>query len=307
MPIVNKRDLNNWYNSIPVQDTRPKTFSASQLKGNEIRWGIETLAKIPDIPGRISRKNVKSQYGDKVTRYVELILEKSYDKEKQQMRNKRVTIGIDVSHIFDGMMIINKKYHDYFDKEGRLIYRSSTFTQEVKAPEINKPEPEAEPMQKQDAPEARTPEQETPESTWKEETTKTSNTEKETMNGESENREEEEQDDEEIQKQIDEEKHKQDHLEFLEGMLNKYFYSIEEQAKKRPDKTVSRYQTRRINEVLKELKDFFAPTDTAYFLELAEEPTEDGEGGMTYADMEILLHAYMHTLSSYDMGRLWYK
>lgn len=305
MPINDRRDPNSWYNHLPVRDSAggipgPKTFSASQLKGNEIRWGDATLAKIPDIPGRISRKNVKTGHGDRVIRYVELILERTYDKEKRQSRNKRVTIGTDISHIFDGMMIINKKYHDYFDPEGRLIYRSRSFDQPVRLPEINTPEPDTEPEPKQAAPEA-PPEPETKEET---ETTETPRGETAPMNEEPK---EQQQTDEAIQKQLDQEKHRQDHLDFLEGILHKYFYSIEAQAKKRPDKIVSLYQTRRINEVLKELRDFFAPIDTAHFLELAEEPTDDGEGGLTYSDMEILLHAYMHTLSSYDMNRLWYK
>ena len=66
-------------------------------------------------------KNRENEFG-RVTRYVELITERRYDKEKKQSRNKRVCIGIDISHIYPGMMIINEKYHDYFNKNGDLIF-----------------------------------------------------------------------------------------------------------------------------------------------------------------------------------------
>ena len=124
MPIVDKRDRNNWYNCIPIKRDpaeRWKRFSADQLKGNEVECGCGTLAKIPQIKGLISFKNRENEFG-RVTRYVELITERRYDKEKKQSRNKRVCIGIDISHIYPGMMIINEKYHNYFNKNGDLIF-----------------------------------------------------------------------------------------------------------------------------------------------------------------------------------------
>ena len=134
MPIVDKRDRNNWYNNIPLQQDPSKRwqkFSAEQLKGNEVQCGCETLAKIPPIKGLISYKSRKNDYG-KVTRYVELITERRYDKEKKQSRNKRICIGIDVSHIFPGMMIINEKYHDYFTTSGELKFSPKIETKEKK-------------------------------------------------------------------------------------------------------------------------------------------------------------------------------
>ena len=316
MPIIDRRDRNNWYNSIRTTDASggtQKRFSASQLKGNEIQWGDAMLAKIPQIPGRISRKNVKTGYGDQVTKYVELILERTYDKEKKQTRNKRVTIGIDISHIFEGMMIINDNYHQYFDREGRLTYRSETLANLYLPP---KAQPKAGPEQE---PDSRTAPKLDPELVPKPDPKPTPEPNLPDKPAESvitidtDNREDptesEEEDDREIQEELNQREHEKDHLKFLEGMLQRYADSIQEQAKKRPDKQLSRYQLRRINEVLRELKDFFSDTDVADYLELAEEPAEDGEDEniLTYADMEILLHAYTRVLDDYWFGKLWYK
>lgn len=113
----------SWYDSIPRSDAQTRFwehFSADRLKANEIECGDAILAKIPKMEGLISRR--KKQNGNLVTTYVELILSRTYDKDKKQSRNKRVIIGIDVSHVYPGMMMINDKYHDYFDRDGNLTY-----------------------------------------------------------------------------------------------------------------------------------------------------------------------------------------
>ena len=121
--VTNNRRERNWYDSIPIQQNygnQWEHFSADKLQGNEIKCGDVILAKIPNLPGLIGRKTRKDEYG-KVTKYVELITERWYDKEKQQTRNRRVCIGIDVDHIFRGMMVINEKYHKYFNRAGELM------------------------------------------------------------------------------------------------------------------------------------------------------------------------------------------
>ncbi len=310
MPINDKRDPNSWYNMLPVRDsaggTMQKNFSASQLKANEIRWGNETLAKIPQMKGRISRKNVKSGDGDRVTRYVELILEKGYDREKRQSRNKRVTIGIDISHIFDGMMIINKNYHKYFDYEGNLVYPLDPDYIPEKRPKPDMPYTEednqqaiAEPARESDPKSDPDPEQqqEAEDTTEQAESVMTTDT-----------NHPDDRNDEEIQAELNRKQHEKDHLDFLRSMLNRYQNTIQDQARKRPDKKLTAYQVRKINKVLKELKAFFDDTDISDYLELAEEPSDDNpDAGMTYTDMEILLHAYTNTLTEYTMGKLWLK
>ena len=124
MPIIDKRDRNNWYNCIPEQADPAKRwegFSADKLQGNEIRCGEMILAKIPQVPGLISRKTRRNEYGSSTT-YIELITERRYDREKHQTRNRRVCIGTDISHIYRGMMIINEKYHEYFNSKGQLVF-----------------------------------------------------------------------------------------------------------------------------------------------------------------------------------------
>ena len=130
MPIIDKRDRNNWYNSIRVDSGRPvnqytkylehpETFDVEKLQVNEFDMGNgQVVAKIPKIPGRITRfrKNENSsEY------FIQLITGQTYDREKKQGRNEKVTIGTDISWHLPGMMLINEKYHEYFDKEGKLF------------------------------------------------------------------------------------------------------------------------------------------------------------------------------------------
>ena len=59
----------------------------------------------------------------------------------------------------------------------------------------------------------------------------------------------------ETQEELNRRKHEEDHLRFLDGMLSAYINSIVDMAKKRPDKKMTRYQIRRINEILKEIRE----------------------------------------------------
>lgn len=129
MPIIDRRDRNNWYNSIQVKNSgsqnkytgffeHPETFDVNKLDVNEFDTGYgQTVAKIPNIPGRITRlrrNKTSNEY------YIQLIIGRAYDRGKRQSRNVKVTIGIDVSWHLPGMMQINEKYHQYFDKNGNL-------------------------------------------------------------------------------------------------------------------------------------------------------------------------------------------
>ena len=303
MPIIDKQDRNNWYNGIRAKDAAGgplRPFTPSQIKGNEFRWGTETVARIPQIPGRISRKNVKSEDGRRVTRYVELILERNYDKEKGQTRNKRATIGIDISHIAEGLMIINDNYHKYFDRDGKLIYHSETIgTPQDNVPK-EKPKPKPLPEQEQEAVRPQQPNRAKGTE---------AGTETVTANHDPEGNAMDKPEDRETQEELNKRKHEEEHLRFLDGMLSAYFNSVTDMAKKRPDKTMTRYQIRRINEILKEIREYFKGTDLAGYLELAEEPSQDNqdEPSITYADMEILLHAYNRAMSTYWFGTVWYK
>ena len=259
-----------WYGCIPTQADRERWggFTSEDLYGNELRCGGKIMAKIPKLPGLISRKKRTDEYGHE-TKYIELTTERWYDRDKQQMRNKRVCIGIDVSHIYDGMMIINDKYREYFNKKGELGRTLFIEKREKKKP-------------------AETPD------TIKEE--------KEETNMDNEMK------DPEIQAELDRKQHEKDRMDFLNDLLMKYELLVEVHAEKRPDMQMSQNQIRRINGLLKEIREYLAPFEYGEYMEMADEGDEEGEGkGMTYADMEVLLKNYRCVVDAYKYGRIWYK
>ena len=291
MPIIDKRDRSNWYNCIPTErDTANawKRFSADQLKGNEIQCGCETLAKIPQMKGLISYKNRENEFG-KVTRYVELITERRYDREKKQSRNRRVCIGIDVSHIFPGMMIINEKYHNFFNKSGELIFTPKTEekkgAKEMRNHESDKGKETAE-RPSEDIHDVK--DKETQQETAKEEKGMDSQ-------------------DREIQEELNRQQHMRDRFEFLDRMLNGYRYLVDEQLSRKQDGKMSSYQIRRINELLEDIREFFREFEYTEYLQLAEEPDEENEERMSYSDIAVLLRGYVCVMDSYRFGKIWYR
>ena len=286
MPIVDKRDRGNWYNSIRVNRDPWKFFSADKLKGNEIECGSEVLAKIPNIPGKISRKNVRN--GDYVTHYITFVTERVYDPEKHQNRNKKVIIGVDISHIYDGMMIVNDRYYDFFDHDGKLIWRGEEEEKNETAVTT-----ETEDVEDGNVGDSSLVSQ--------------SETAKTVPLCPRENVDlfpEEEDSDEEILEELEQERREKDRLEFLSNVLSMYREEVEEQARKRPEAEMTPYQIQRINELLQELKDFFGKYDIEGYLKLIGEG--EVEGGNVW-DVMMVLAAYRCCLSSYRMGRLWEK
>lgn len=262
-----KKERDSWYGCIPVQadpERKWEGFTADDLNGNEIRCGERVLAKIPKLPGLICRKKRKDGYGHE-TKYIELVTERWYDQDKQQMRNKRVCIGIDISHIYDGMMIINEKYRQYFNKDGELIQAS------IKDSDFRRENKETEMKQKE-----------------KEETTMENN-------------------DQKIQAELDRKEHMKDRFDFLNDLLVKYDNLVDIQAEKRPDMPMSGNQIRRINGLLKDIREFLAPFEYGEYLQMADEGEDEDGKRMTYGDMAVLLKTYGCVMSSYKFGRIWYK
>ena len=419
MPIRIIRDPNrpfNWYDSIPAKrdptqlpkDPRdqyqvdPDFFDPDKLEVNEFRQGENIIAKIPNIEGRITRKQSNG------TTYIELILARWYDKEKKQTRNRRVTIGVDVSGIYRGMMMANENYHEYFDTKGNLVKAIQLEGENGPEPPEPKPQkPEANVTAKTiaktttnqtanatDNPKANTATNTNPNrtaDTTKTEPNKTATTaadakpdtatktgankttgtvaeteaKKKTTNAttgkavtpkpkkaapvkipkqllaemvkmldqkqqierskhpflntdteESPQMSHDLNEDEldpEIQLQLEEQekrqiKHDHDRIVFMENLLDRYRYTIEEQAKKRPDKYLTLYQTRKINELLNTIRKFFWEAETFPYLDLAEEPTEGKvHTGTTYGDMAILLSAYDCTFTAWRLQELWLR
>lgn len=232
------------------------TFSAEELGGNEVLWEGSTLAKIPELPGMIGRKTRKDDYGHE-TKYIELITERRYDPVKRQSRNKRVCIGTDLSHLFPGMMVVNKRYYEFFDSAGNLkegILNSAGAVQQKETEERREKN-----MENQD---------------------------------------------ERIQEELDREAHLKDRFRFLENMLDKYRYIVDEYIPKKACTPVSRYQIRRVNELLKDIRYIMQEFEFTEYLQLAEEPEEEGGERMTYGDMAVLLQGYRGVLDGYIYGRL---
>ena len=341
MPI----NRHTWFDSIPRSDAKTRFwehFNADKLKGNEIECGDAILAKIPQIEGLISRR--KKRNGNIVTTYVELILSRTYDKDKKQSRNKRVIIGIDVSHIYRGMMVINDKYHDYFDKQGNLTWhpekpeaedntaqpRTENALQELvqtntavarqfqaETADAEQPQPDTSNSAQAPSPDPDTPfdEQAIHEllNRFKDTVLIQSETQNQTTEGdinlvpkEDEGLEPEEEDDEAIISAMQETQHRRDRLDYLNSLLDHYSTVFDEQAKRKPDNPVTLYQIRRVNALLSEIKEMLSNYENQEYLLLAEEPSPDSDTPpMTSLDMSILLGSYCCTLTAYRLGRLW--
>ena len=308
MPIIDKKDRNNWYNCIPEQADPVKRwegFSADKLKGNEIRCGEMILAKIPQVPGLISRKTRRNEYGSSTT-YIELITERRYDREKHQTRNRRVCIGTDISHIYRGMMIINEKYHEYFNSKGQLVFtpliekREKSAETEKKTDNGKKTDPKKQTGIKEEAAMMQEQEGLTIETSGSDGPEETEAGERKIGTGVEEN-------DREIQEEMDRKEHMKDRVEFLYNLLMKYDCLVEEQMGKRPDLAMSRNQIRRINELLQDIRQIMQPFEFSEYLQPAEEENEESGNQMTYADMAVLLKNYICVMNSYKFGRLWYR
>ncbi len=237
-------------------------FDASKLEKNEIPYMDTVLVRIPAIPGRITRRN-RPETG---TISIELVTERHYDPTTRQTRRKRVSIGADAERqSFPGMMIPNENYYQYFDHDGNWIV----------------PESETDPEMREALTKGRA----------------------ELETEEMENNEEEEmefpadEEDGSMEQEAEERVRQQEHFAFLYNVFQDYLSSVEEQAKKRPYQTMTFYQVRKYNELLQELKEYFANTDLEEYLTLAEMPedADEAENSMTsftYGDMNILLVPY---------------
>ena len=113
--------------------------------------------------------------------------------------------------------------------------------------------------------------------------------------------------DPEIQDELDRQEHIKHRFEFLNRMLYQYKYLVDEQLGRKQDGKMSRYQIRRINELLKDIQVFLQAFEYTEYLQLAEEPDEESGERMSYSDMAVLLSGYMCVMDSYRFGEIWYK
>ena len=337
MPIIDKRDRNNWYNSIPISNQREAynpfldpNVDVDTLEINEVRQSYDTkIAKIPKIKHRIFRRTEGS------STHVIFLVDEWYDQEKGQMRNKKVDIGTDLGGFLPGRMIVNKdNYYKYFNIHGQLINDPLKKRRDQKAKEAADKEEagatarrEAETVeraafvQKETIEETGTetilPEQEEERSV---DEIKAALIEKEKLLDEKLKQAEEGLKElEENKKVLDElqdvkvlalEEKEKAHIDLLNKFLESYIDSVREQAKRRPDGLMRLTQIRAINEILDELRNYFAGSESERYLHLAEEPREDDlehHPGTTYGEMDILLTAYRWTVHAFRYNSLYSK
>lgn len=337
MPIIDKRDRNNWYNSIPISNQREAynpfldpNVDVDTLEINEVRQSYDTkIAKIPKIKHRIFRRTEGSGT------HVIFLVDEWYDQEKGQMRNKKVDIGTDLGGFLPGRMIVNKdNYYKYFNVHGQLINDPLKKRRDQKAKEAADKEEagaaarrEAETVeraafvQKETIEETGTetilPEQEEERSV---DEIKAALIEKEKLLDEKLKQAEEGLKElEENKKVLDElqdvkvlalEEKEKAHIDLLNEFLESYIDSVREQAKRRPDGLMRLTQIRAINEILDELRNYFAGSESERYLHLAEEPREDDlehHPGTTYGEMDILLTAYRWTVHAFRYKSLYAK
>ena len=337
MPIIDKRDRNNWYNSIPISNQREAynpfldpNVDVDTLEINEVRQSYDTkIAKIPKIKHRIFRRTEGSGT------HVIFLVDEWYDQEKGQMRNKKVDIGTDLGGFLPGRMIVNKdNYYKYFNIHGQLINDPLKKRRDQKAKEAADKEEagatarrEAETVeraafvQKETIEETGTetilPEQEEERSV---DEIKAALIEKEKLLDEKLKQAEEGLKElEENKKVLDElqdvkvlalEEKEKAHIDLLNEFLESYIDSVREQAKRRPDGLMRLTQIRAINEILDELRNYFAGSESERYLHLAEEPREDDlehHPGTTYGEMDILLTAYRWTVHAFRYKSLYTK
>lgn len=279
MPIIDKKDRNNWYNSIPISNQREAynpfldpNVDVDTLEINEVRQSYDTkIAKIPKIKHRIFRRTEGSGT------HVIFLVDEWYDQEKGQMRNRKVDIGTDLGGFLPGRMIVNKdNYYKYFNIHGQLINDPLKKRRDQKAKEAADKEEagatarrEAETVeraafvQKETIEETGTetilPEQEEERSV---DEIKAALIEKEKLLDEKLKQAEEGLKElEENKKVLDElqdvkvlalEEKEKAHIDLLNEFLESYIDSVREQAKRRPDGLMRLTQIRAINEILDE-------------------------------------------------------
>ncbi len=125
MPFVDRRDKNNWYNTLrtePQGGIRPecvKNDYSSLFDNNEIeiRNG-RNLARIPRIKGRIFTRKPDKKHSKT---YVDFIADKWRDPETNETHTTKVIIGT-VYPGWEGWMEITDQYHSFFDTKGQLAF-----------------------------------------------------------------------------------------------------------------------------------------------------------------------------------------
>lgn len=106
----------------PFED---RHFRVEKLEKNEISVRGKTYAKLPKMPGRVFMRDSVPE-GVRLTQElaaddIAFLADRRVDEETGEMFDEVVVIGKDISFFLDGMMLINEHYHEYFDRNGKLV------------------------------------------------------------------------------------------------------------------------------------------------------------------------------------------
>ena len=325
----------------PYNPFADKHFNPDKLDTNEIKSGDATLAKIPAIADRVF---VQEREGG-ADPSVMFVADRYPDGETGEIHDDMVEIGTDISRLLKGMMMINERYHEYFDRNGRIVNDPLARRREKEAAE------KAERERKKAAEKQKTVKTERkPEKCDSEDgTSVTCDSESGTSVTRGEERtvdeikaallEKEKELEQKIQEyndkvlelderirqaqmvkeelekvrdvrkyQVNEEK--KGYFEMLDGILHDYQTSVNAIARKKPNLLMSATQIQTINEALGEIKYIFHLTTAGDFLHLAAEPREDDLEhfpGTTYGEMSLILASYERAFEAYRLGKLYYK
>lgn len=339
MPYYNK-ELSDWVRSLHIPGARAgynpfadPNFDADKLDINEIDMGQHVIAKIPKITDRI-RETHSEEKGET---YIELITDRERDEQTGEIREKTVRIGTDLGRLLPGMMDISEEYHNYFDLKGNLIYdplgrKEAEEREKAKAEAEKKAAEQARAEAEKKAAEQAAREKERAKQV-PQKTVKTVRGAERTVDeikesllqkereleeklhlakvGLRELKEKKEELDELIEaRHFEYEERERAQINLLSSILHNHLTIVETQAKRKPDMLMRRSQIRTINEILKELRDYFSGSNAADYLHLAEEPHEDDLEhfpGTTYGEMAVLLAAYSSTLHMFSMEELYEK
>ena len=280
MPVEKEKNQSMQGENISSKGQSPDWyFDAGRLKTNEIPFsGDSVLVKIPQIPGRINRRNQPESN----TTFIVLIPERHYDPETKQTSKKRVIIGTDAAPAFPGMMIPNETYYQYFDHDGNWIagendadpaLTGSMKRQAAAKKQLAKLIEEANRSKAEKTAET---EQENPESS---EQPKKRKQDLKTI----------------VARRIKSEQH----FDYLYRVFLDYNATVTQQVRKRPFLPMTLYQVIRINQILSELQILFAGTEMSPYLKLADIP-ENGDDEYippTYGDMDMILKPYYRAIN----------
>lgn len=323
-----------------------KNFRGDMINKNEVVAfdGKTTFARIPKLKGRISRK----KKGD--AEYIVLLVDREYIPEKKQTRNKKVIIGSDMSFRYPGFMLINEKYHDYFDKEGNLY--NDPLAERIKAEKALEQENETTEAAEDVETNPANPETQEDETPQPQEEAQEQRNSADLMVIQAAREQEERQAIEQAFLQLEKqyetlrirEKVKlsaaeEKRIAFLKSILELYYTTIEDGARRKPDRPMSTGQVQEMTNLLRELRMTLCQGERAEFLklpeealaideeaesELTEKQTASSEGEeksmaeipagenqeerhLTYGEMFFLLCPYRQLTSTLLGGNLWKK